>query len=93
MKRWLTIASQALAKFAGIILTIHDLLGDQGLALWGLQQLKVAFSRFSQNAQQFPLVYESTCTPVLLRWLDLTPRRRVGRGGLLSDIRDRRHGG
>ncbi len=41
------------------MLAIQELLGDQGLAQAGLQQLKVAFSRFAQNSQQFPLVYES----------------------------------
>ena len=41
------------------MLAIQELLGDQGLAQAGLQQLKVAFSRFAQNTQQYPLVYES----------------------------------
>jgi endo-1,3(4)-beta-glucanase len=50
---------QALAKFAGLMLAIQELLGDQGLAQAGLKQLKVAFSRYAQNAQQYPLVYES----------------------------------
>jgi endo-1,3(4)-beta-glucanase len=50
---------QALAKFAGLMLAIQELLGDQALAQAGLTQLKVAFSRFAQNAQQYPLVYES----------------------------------
>jgi endo-1,3(4)-beta-glucanase len=35
------------------------MLGDNTLAQGGLQQLKVAFDRFVQNAQQYPLVYES----------------------------------
>ncbi len=41
------------------MLAIQELLGDQGLAQAGLKQLKVAFARYSQNAQQYPLVYES----------------------------------
>ncbi|KAL2260499.1 hypothetical protein VTK26DRAFT_5461 [Humicola hyalothermophila] len=52
-------SGKALAKFAGIVLAINDLLGDQGLAQAGLQELKVAFSRFSQNVQQYPLIYDT----------------------------------
>ncbi|KAH6640566.1 glycoside hydrolase family 81 protein [Chaetomium tenue] len=52
-------SGKALAKFASLILSIQELLGDQGLAQAGLTQLKVAFSRFAQNAQKYPLVYES----------------------------------
>jgi endo-1,3(4)-beta-glucanase len=58
---------QALAKFASLILAVQELLGDQGLAQAGLNQLKVAFSRFSQNAQKYPLVYESKFSPVVCR--------------------------
>ncbi|CZT13426.1 related to glucan 1,3-beta-glucosidase [Rhynchosporium graminicola] len=50
---------KALAKFAGIVYTIHDLLGDQALAQAGLNKLKQAFARFTQNSQTFPLVYET----------------------------------
>ncbi|KAK4127201.1 glycoside hydrolase family 81 protein [Parathielavia appendiculata] len=52
-------SGKALAKFASLILVIQKLLEDQGLAQAGLNQLKVAFARFSQNAQKYPLVYES----------------------------------
>ncbi|KAL1877327.1 hypothetical protein VTK73DRAFT_8780 [Phialemonium thermophilum] len=52
-------SGKALAKFAGIVLTINDLLGDKALAQAGLTQLKQAFSLFASNKQQFPLVYES----------------------------------
>ncbi|KAL2016098.1 hypothetical protein VTK56DRAFT_4272 [Thermocarpiscus australiensis] len=52
-------SGKALAKFAAMILAIHDLLGDQALAQRGMSQLKVAFARFADNAQQYPLVYES----------------------------------
>ena len=41
------------------MLAIKDMLGDQTLAQAGLAQLKVAFSRYSQNAQKYALVYES----------------------------------
>jgi endo-1,3(4)-beta-glucanase len=50
---------QALAKFAGIVYTIHDLLGDTALAQAGLTNLKQAFALFSNNQQQFPLVYDA----------------------------------
>ncbi|KAJ4293790.1 endo-1,3-beta glucanase [Collariella sp. IMI 366227] len=52
-------SGKALAKFAGLMLAINDLLGDHTLAQTGLNQLKVAFARYSQNAQKYPLVYES----------------------------------
>ena len=41
-----------------VILAINDLLGDQALAQTGLQQLKLAFTRFSENKQKYPLVYD-----------------------------------
>ena len=50
---------QALAKFAGIVYTIHDLLGDTALAQAGLTNLKQAFALFANNQQQFPLVYDT----------------------------------
>ena len=46
-----------------VILAIHDMLGDQALAMTALNNLKVAFSEFSQNKQQYPLVYE--CTSII----------------------------
>ncbi|KAM7198882.1 hypothetical protein V8F20_005949 [Naviculisporaceae sp. PSN 640] len=52
-------SGKALAKFAQILLAIHDMLGDQELTHAGLEKLKEAFARFAQNKQQFPLVYES----------------------------------
>ncbi|KAK3692680.1 glycoside hydrolase family 81 protein [Podospora appendiculata] len=52
-------SGKALAKFATILMAINDILGDKALAQTGLNQLKVAFSRFSENQQQYPLVYES----------------------------------
>jgi endoglucanase Acf2 len=50
---------QALAKFAGIVYTVHDLLGDTALAQAGLNNLKQAFALFASNQQQFPLVHET----------------------------------
>ncbi|KAK0709705.1 glycoside hydrolase family 81 protein [Lasiosphaeria miniovina] len=52
-------SGKALAKFATVLMSINDILGDKALAEAGLNQLKVAFSRFSENMQQYPLVYES----------------------------------
>ncbi|KAK3349999.1 glycoside hydrolase family 81 protein, partial [Lasiosphaeria hispida] len=52
-------SGKALAKFATIVIAAHDVLGDKPLAQAGLDQLKIAFSRFSENKQQYPLVYES----------------------------------
>ncbi|KAI1455013.1 glycoside hydrolase family 81 protein [Annulohypoxylon moriforme] len=50
---------KALAKFAGICYTTKDLLKNETLAQDGLKKLQVAFSRFVQNKQQYPLYYES----------------------------------
>ncbi|PQE16905.1 glycoside hydrolase family 81 protein [Rutstroemia sp. NJR-2017a BBW] len=52
-------SGKALAKFAGIVYTIHDIVGDVALAQAGLDKLKQSFERFSTNRQQFPLVYET----------------------------------
>ncbi|KAM7224101.1 hypothetical protein V8F06_000574 [Rhypophila decipiens] len=52
-------SGKALAKFAQIVLAVHDILGDRTLARSGLEQLKIAFARFSENKQQYPLVYET----------------------------------
>jgi len=48
-----------LAKFAGIVYTIHDLLNDTMLAQAGLNNLKESFANFASNRQQFPLVHET----------------------------------
>ncbi|KAH9216116.1 family 81 glycosyl hydrolase [Leptodontidium sp. 2 PMI_412] len=53
------ISGKALAKFAGIVYTLHDLVGDKALAQAGLSNLKDAFARFTSNTQAFPLVYET----------------------------------
>ncbi|KAL2075440.1 hypothetical protein VTL71DRAFT_383 [Oculimacula yallundae] len=52
-------SGKVLAKFAQVVYTIHDLLTDQALAQAGLNRLKEAFARFTQNTQIFPLVYET----------------------------------
>ena len=52
---------QALAKFATLLMAINDMLEDNPLAQAGLNQLKVAFARFAENKQQYPLVYECKC--------------------------------
>jgi len=55
----LTTYVQALAKFATILMAVNDMVGDQDLAQKGLSTLKVAFARFAENKQKYPLVYES----------------------------------
>jgi endo-1,3(4)-beta-glucanase len=48
-----------LAKFAGIVYVINDIVKNPALAQAGLANLKSAFELFSSNQNQFPLVYES----------------------------------
>lgn len=50
---------KALAKFAAIIYTLHDIAGNQSLAISGLQVLQQALALHINNQQTFPLVYES----------------------------------
>ncbi|KAK4183050.1 glycosyl hydrolase family 81-domain-containing protein [Podospora australis] len=52
-------SGKALAKFATIIMALHDMLGQESLALTALNELKSAFARFAENKQKYPLVYES----------------------------------
>ncbi|KAB8299979.1 hypothetical protein EYC80_000221 [Monilinia laxa] len=52
-------SGKALAKFAGIVYTTHDFLGNTSLAQAGLNTLKQNFALFINNKQQYPLVYES----------------------------------
>jgi endo-1,3(4)-beta-glucanase len=49
---------QALAKFAGIVYVVNDIVKNPSLAQAGLAKLKAAFELFSSNKNQFPLVYE-----------------------------------
>ncbi|KAJ2898011.1 hypothetical protein MKZ38_004229 [Zalerion maritima] len=51
-------SGKAIAKFASVIYTMSELLGDRELAATGLGKLKDAFARFSTNQQTNPLVYE-----------------------------------
>ncbi|KAI9745573.1 MAG: hypothetical protein M1818_001107 [Claussenomyces sp. TS43310] len=50
---------KGLAKFAGIIFTINDLLNNATLAQAGLANLKIAFELWSTNKNEYPLVYDS----------------------------------
>lgn len=50
---------KALAKFAGVVYTLSNLLDEKALGQAGLAQLKDAFGRFVVNKQQYPLTYES----------------------------------
>lgn len=49
---------QGLAKFASMVYATNDIAGDNLLAAAGLEKLKLAFSIFVQNLQQYPLVYD-----------------------------------
>ena len=52
-------SGKALSKFAMIVYTLHDLADQPALAAQGLTSLKAAFSRFANNSQIYPLVYDS----------------------------------
>ncbi|KAL3463427.1 glycosyl hydrolase family 81-domain-containing protein [Aspergillus heterothallicus] len=52
-------SGKALSKFATIIYTVDKLLGDHASAAPALERLKSAFARFTQNKQQYPLVYDT----------------------------------
>ena len=52
-------SGKVLAKFASVIYTMSELLGDRALAASGLDKLKEAFARFRSNRQDEPLTYES----------------------------------
>ena len=58
-------SGKALAKFATIIYTTHDLLHEPDLALQGLNELKGAFARFATNQQIYPLVYDTVWNGVV----------------------------
>jgi endo-1,3(4)-beta-glucanase len=52
-------SGKAMSKFATLVYTVDKLGGDSTLAADGLVRLKQAFSRFIENRQQFPLVYDN----------------------------------
>ena len=52
-------SGKALSKFATAIYAVHDLAGNPDVAQAGLDKLRSAFERFTNNTQRFPLVYES----------------------------------
>lgn len=53
-------AGKALAKFAQIVYTTNTLGNATGVASAGLVKLKLQYSRFVNNTQIFPLVYDSS---------------------------------
>ncbi|EHL00549.1 putative endo-1,3(4)-beta-glucanase 1 [Glarea lozoyensis 74030] len=55
-----TWATGALAKFAQITYILNTLLHDPALAQTSLTTLQRAFSKFTTNTQQFPLVYDTS---------------------------------
>lgn len=52
-------SGKALAKFAAIVYSIHDVVGNVTLAATGLQKLEAAFAVFVSNTQILPLVYDT----------------------------------
>ena len=52
-------SGKALSKFAQLVYTMHDLLSQQDLAKTALLELESSFQVFSQNYQQFPLIYDT----------------------------------
>ncbi|OCT46150.1 putative endo-1,3(4)-beta-glucanase 2 [Cladophialophora carrionii] len=52
-------SGKALSKFAQLVYTMHDLLGQQDLAKAALLELESCFEVFSTNRQQFPLLYDT----------------------------------
>ncbi|KIW63205.1 hypothetical protein, variant [Phialophora macrospora] len=52
-------SGKALSKFAQLVYTMHDLLGQQDLAKAALLELESCFDVFSNNRQQFPLLYDT----------------------------------
>jgi endo-1,3(4)-beta-glucanase len=51
-------SGKELAKYAGIVFAVNDMAKNASLAQDGLERLKIAMSRFVNNTQKFPLVYE-----------------------------------
>lgn len=52
-------SGKALAKFAMIVYTTHELLNETDLATQGLNELKGVFAVFATNQQIYPLVYDT----------------------------------
>ncbi|RFU31666.1 hypothetical protein B7463_g4677, partial [Scytalidium lignicola] len=52
-------SGKALAKFAGIVYVLHDMMKNTALANAGLENLKASFAVFANNTQQYPLVHET----------------------------------
>lgn len=71
---------KALAKFAAILVAVNDVLGDTDLAKKGLEQLKVAFARYAENQQKYPLVYDSRSSFSPLNTAAVTNKHNRGLG-------------
>lgn len=52
-------SGKALAKFAAIVYSLHDVVGNKTLAATGLQKLETEFAYFVNNTQIYPLIYTS----------------------------------
>ncbi|GJJ73931.1 endo-1,3(4)-beta-glucanase [Entomortierella parvispora] len=73
-------AGKGLAKFGLLCLVIVDVLKDEGqLRDKCMEKLKAAFSRFLENRQMFPLVYDTTWRGLIsLQGLDVGPLADFG---------------
>ncbi|KAF9111296.1 hypothetical protein BGX27_005135 [Mortierella sp. AM989] len=72
-------AGKGLAKFALVTLVASDVLKDADLTKKCLDKLKVAFARFMENRQQFPLVYDFTWKGLVsVQGFDLGPLADFG---------------
>ena len=52
-------SGKALSKFATIVYTMHELVGQEDLAKTALLELESCFEVFSNNQQEFPLIYDT----------------------------------
>jgi endo-1,3(4)-beta-glucanase len=52
-------SGKALSKFATLVYTMHELVDQQDLASAALVELEAAFAVFSENRQEFPLLYDT----------------------------------
>ena len=52
-------SGKALSKFATLCYTMYDLADQKNLSLSALKELKAAFAVFTENRQEFPLLYDT----------------------------------
>ena len=77
-------SGKALSKFAVIVYTLHDLANQPALAAQGLANLKAAYSRYNNNTQTYPLVYDTVWGGVVSVGSYLTGNSGLGFGEYFS---------